>query len=315
MKLAKRLRLCLHNERKSKREAGKTGGSLTVYLFLVTCYSGVASCAFWQAPEVQLPLQTATREELTELLRAREQSLQTVKGLFTAQVKGSGIPIAHTVYGTIFYRRPDALRLQGFSRFGTKLFDFMLEPGRYELHLPKEGKVLRGLPADLERRQDISQPLTLSILAMTGLIGIASVGQNDRVVLTEDGDRYRLDVHAPQGLVPHGETPMRRIWFERASFNVVREERLTAEGELEGTLDLDDFREVSQPADKKPANSGSSVASAPLVLPFEILAESGQGAGSIRVVFSELIPNVDLGEQDFQVALWSASQDTRGRRP
>ncbi len=263
---------------------------------------GTAGCALWQPRAPEPPLRVASAEQLLEFLRVREQALQTVKGLFTAQVKGSGLPIARTVHGTLFYRRPDALRLQAFNRFGGKLFDFTLEPGRYVLMLPQEGRVMTGSPAELDTQEGLSQPIRLSMFAMTGLIGIESVAPRDRVVLFEDEDRYRLDVHPAAGVVSQSGVPLRRIWFERRSFQVVREERLTPDGEVERYIELEDFRRVEKPsalttgADVDPGETDV------LVLPFTIMAESEMGHGSIKVTFSELIPNVPLGEKELRIA-------------
>ena len=89
------------------------------YFLLLTFYS-LQGCAWFQ-PVPEMPLKEATAEQLTGRLQEREAAIQTMKGLFRAQIAGSGIPIAQRVEGAMYYRRPEALRLQGFNQLGGKL--------------------------------------------------------------------------------------------------------------------------------------------------------------------------------------------------
>jgi outer membrane lipoprotein-sorting protein len=68
------------------------------------------------APRAEVQLKQATVEELTALLRQREAAIQTMKGLFSAKVRGGIIPIASRVEGSVYYQRPNAMRLRGFRR-------------------------------------------------------------------------------------------------------------------------------------------------------------------------------------------------------
>jgi len=304
-----------HSQVKSKKVKGKGHWSriFTFTLLLLTFSLGSLGCALWQAKEPDTPLREATLEELTELLRVRERALQTVKALFTAQVKGPGLPIAQTVYGTMFYRRADALRLQGFTRFGGKIFDFTLEAGVYKLRLPQEGKFFTGPLSELGVREGLSQPLRLSVLAMSGLIGIAALAPSERAVLVEDEDRYRLDVHVLMG-ERGGDTPVRRIWFDRRSLQVVREDRLTSSGEIAGTLELGDFRAVGQAWGQEPQVAEHPPPEEALTLPFKILAIDGRGQGRIRVTFSELTPNVPVDDDELRLALrFQSGENNRWR--
>ncbi|MGH7233233.1 MAG: hypothetical protein ACREJU_18020, partial [Nitrospiraceae bacterium] len=136
-----------------------------------------------------------TAEQLNALLREREAAVQTMKGLFRAQIQGPGIPIAQRVEGAMFYRRPDAMRLQGFNRLGGGLFEFILGTDLYALRLPT-GQVYSGRPSELERIGKIARPFQLSILAMSGVVGTHRVTESERADVSVDGDRYRLDVFA-----------------------------------------------------------------------------------------------------------------------
>ena len=83
-----------------------------------------AGCAL-VAPREDTTLKQATAEELTALLRQREAAVQTMKGLFSAKVRGGPIPIASRVEGAVYYRRPNAMRLRGFTAIGSELFEFV----------------------------------------------------------------------------------------------------------------------------------------------------------------------------------------------
>ena len=67
----------------------------------------LAGCAE-VTPREKVQLKQATVEELTVLLSQREAAIQTMKGLFSAKVRGGIIPIASRVEGALYYRRPNA---------------------------------------------------------------------------------------------------------------------------------------------------------------------------------------------------------------
>ncbi len=292
-----------HSELKSKKEKLK-GRGILIFTFLILNVSfGIAACSLRQ-PALErptLPLLEATAEDLASLLERREGALRTVKGLFSAEVKSPALPIAQTVYGTLFYSRTEALRLQGFDRFGGRIFDFVLEPARYHLHVPSERRRVTGSPAELARTGGISDSVRLSVLAMSGLLGVEPIQPGARVILEEDHDLYRLDVRASHPDPVREGAVTRQIWFERHAFNVVREKRFAPDGALIGTLELADFR----PAMSEP--EGATIADLPssqgLVLPFQIKATNGENDGRIDITFSEIHPNVPLRDGDLRLAL------------
>ena len=285
--------------------------SVIAFFMLPFCL-GSAGCAWWEpaikAPE--LPLRVATAEELARLLERREKALRTVKGLFTAEVKSPSFPIAQTVYGTLFYKRAEALRLQGFDRFGGRIFDFVLEPARYHLRLPSEGRRMTGSPAELARQSGISDSVRLSLLAMSGLVGVEAIQPGARITLEEDEDLYRLDVRDPLADPAGTGSVTRQIWFERHAFQVVREKRFAPDGGLIGTLELADFRPAVRPPEAAATTEAPPVG---LVLPFQIQATNGEHDGKIDITFSELQPNVPLGDGDLRLA-WRAPSKGRELR-
>ena len=98
------------------------------------------------------------------------------------------------------------------------------------------------------------------------------VATNETVQPAEDGERYRLDILGPSedGV----QTIQRRLWFERRTLLVVREDRLSNAGDVEATIQYEDFRPIGD------ANGGSAVGDVTLrCRPFKISLEDGKGRG------------------------------------
>jgi len=245
----------------------------------------IAGCAT-SAPREDLQLKQATAEELTALLRQRESAIQTMKGLFSAKVRGGIIPIATRVEGTVYYRRPNAMRLRGFTAIGSELFEFVQADDQFILRLPTMGRVLTGHPADMSEMGKLARPFQLSVWAMRGVLGTGTIGVNETAQVAEDGDHYRLEISGP---APNGGSLVhRRLWFDRQTFLVVKEDRLTDTGEIDAIIQYEDFRAVGESADLSLVPDGR------MLRPFKILLEDGRGEGSVQVTFHELIPNTTL---------------------
>lgn len=265
-----------------------TGRAPSVWHLLVSCVL-IAGCAT-SAPREDLQLKRATAEELTALLRQRESAIQTMKGLFSAKVRGGIIPIATRVEGTVYYRRPDAMRLRGFTAIGSELFEFVQADDQFTLRLPTMGRVLTGHPGDMSEMGKLARPFQLSVWAMRGVLGTGTIGVNETAQVIEDGDHYRLDISGP---APNGGSLVhRRLWFDRQTLLVVKEDRLTDTGEIDAVIQYEDFRAVGESA------GVSLVPDGPLLRPFKILLEDGRGQGSVQVTFHELIPNTTLKPSD-----------------
>jgi len=265
-----------------------TGRSPSFWHLPVLCVL-IAGCAT-SAPREDLQLKRATAEELTALLRQRESAIQTMKGLFSAKVRGGIIPIATRVEGTVYYRRPDAMRLRGFTAIGSELFEFVQADDQFTLRLPTMGRVLTGHPADMSEMGKLARPFQLSVWAMRGVLGTGTIGVNETAQVIEDGDHYRLDISGP---APNGGSLVhRRLWFDRQTLLVVKEDRLTDTGEIDAVIQYEDFRAVGESA------GVSLVPDGPLLRPFKILLEDGRGQGSVQVTFHELIPNTTLKPSD-----------------
>ncbi len=255
----------------------------------VMAFTFLSGCTLF-TPREEVQLKQATAEELTVLLSEREAAIQTMKGLFSAKVRGGIIPIASRVEGSLYYRRPNAMRLRGFTPVGAELFEFVQANDQFRLRLPTMGRVLSGNPSDMSEMGKLARPFQLSVWAMGGVLGTGKITQDETVVLVEEGDRYRLDVFGPS---PNGTSHMhRQLWFERQALQVVREDRLTESGTMEATIQYEDFRTIGEP--KAEPSDGDR----PLQRPFKILLEDGRGQGSVQVTFHEMTPNLPVTATD-----------------
>jgi len=260
--------------------------TIAVTVLALTLLSG---CALF-VPREEVRLKQATVEELTALLSQRKAAIQTMKGLFSAKVRGGIIPIASRVEGALYYRRPNTMRLRGFTAIGSELFEFVQADDRFRLRLPTMGRVLSGSPSDMSEMGKLARPFQLSVWVMGGVLGTGTIAKDETVALVEEGDRYRLEIFGPS---PTGAQFMRRrLWFERQKLLVVREDRLTESGAVEATIEYEDFRTIGE------AEALASTDDGRLLRPFKIVLEDGKGQGSVQVTFHEMIQNVPLKATD-----------------
>lgn len=206
-------------------------------------------------PKEELSLKRVTVEDLTTLLRQRDTAVHSMKGLFSAKVRGGLIPILSRVEGTVYYRRPNALRLKGFTPFGGELFEFVQADEWYRLRLPMEGKVYTGSQADLKDQGNLARFSQLSAWAIGGLLGANALAKDETAKLVLERSRYRLDIYGTARGVGHSSrTLIRRLWFDHRLL-VVQEDRLGGDGEIEATIHYDDFRAFDEevPCRRRPS--------------------------------------------------------------
>jgi hypothetical protein len=249
----------------------------------------LGGCTLFRAEETS-PLRQATAEQLMGMLQEQADAVQTMKGLFSAKISGGILPIGQRVQGTVHYQRPNAIRLRGFTAVGSELFEFVQADDQFRLRLPTMGREVTGRPSQTERLGNLARPFQLSVWAMSGVTGSQAVAPGERVQLSEDGDRYRLDVS--RAVAENGGTPpvSRRIWFERRNLLVVEEQRLSPSGEVEATMQFDDYRLVG--AEHEAAGPTATASTDKRLLrPFKISMKDGQSPGSIQVTFLELVSN------------------------
>ena len=260
--------------------------TVVVAMLALTFLSG---CALF-TPREDVQLKQATVEELTALLSQREAAIQTMKGLFSAKVRGGIIPIASRVEGALYYRRPNAMRLRGFTAVGGELFEFVQVENQFRLRLPTMGRVLSGSLSDMNEMGKLARPFQLSVWAMGGVLGTGKIAKDETVTLVEEGDRYRLEVSGPSS--SGAQFMRRRLWFERQSLHVVQEDRLTESGAVEAAIQYEDFRTIGE------AEAVSHDGDRRVLRPFKILLNDGKGQGSVEVTFHEMTPNLPLSATD-----------------
>ena len=247
-------------------------------------------CALF-GPSNSASLKQATTEQLTALLQEQAVEVRTIKGLFTAKITGGILPIGQRVQGTVFYQRPDSIRLRGFTAVGSELFEFVQVEDHFKLRLPTMNREVVGRPSEPDRLGNLTRPFQLSVWAMSGIIGTQAVRPAEEVRLSEDGDRYRLDVLAADHINGTGPMLTRRIWFDRHNLLVVKEERISPRGDVEATMQFDDYRVVGVPETGGSINIQDPPVTKRILRPFTIHMTDGQGAGSVHVTFHELVPN------------------------
>lgn len=284
-------------EVKSKKGKGKSGKEMGSTFALVLFTLNLAACGLFTTRD-EVPLKQATLEQLTDLLAERQAAIRSMKGMFSAKLTGGILPIGQRVQGTVFYQRPDAIRLRGFTSFGGELFEFIQADDAYRLRLPTMGREFNGRRSEPEKMGKLARAFQLSVWAMSGVIGTTGIAPSERALLVEDGDRYRLDIYATGG--DHATTaPVRRIWFDRRLLVVVREERLSPAGDVEAIMQFEDFRPVGAPSAETVAHgSNGADQGEPLLRPFKIFMKDGQGQGTLQVTFHEIIPNAPLQPGD-----------------
>lgn len=253
----------------------------------------LASCTTVPVQE-ETRLKRATAEELTALLRQREAAIQTMKGLFSAKVRGGVLPISTRVEGAVYYRRPNAMRLRGFTPVGGELFEFVQSDDLYMLRLPTMGRVLSGRQSEMSEMGKLARPFQLSVWAMGGVLGTSAVAKSETTKLVEEGERYRLEVYGLRADNTATERVLlRRLWFDRRTLLVVQEDRLNGAGEVDASIQYEDFRPVGEGT-----ASTNGVGDSRMLRPFKISLEDGRGQGSVQVTFHEILPNQELkGEE------------------
>ena len=264
--------------------------------FLTAFWLLFAACALLAPKDEAPPLKQVTAEELIVLLHQREAAVHSMKGLFSAKVRGGLIPIASRIEGAVYYRRPNALRLRGFTPLGNELFDFVQADDLYKLRLPLEGKTYAGHQSDMKDAGKLARFSQLSVWAVGGVLGMNSVAKNEMVKVVEEKGRYRLDVYASvTGGTSPSRPPIRCLWFDRRLL-VVQEEWFGSSGEVEATIQYDDFRPIEKAGSIQAEAMGDQ--DVRLFRPFKIFLEDGRGQGSVQVTFHEMHHNQAIRAED-----------------
>jgi outer membrane lipoprotein-sorting protein len=227
-----------------------------------------------------------TVEELVALLQERGAAIQTMKALLSVEATGGNLKGTQRLEAALVYRRPGSLRLQAFARLGFPVLDITLVDDLYQVKFPMNGKLLKGHLADLDRQGGqggMGTPLALALQATMGNLTGFSISPTDHVALREEDGLYVLDI-IPTGI---GEAGARRLWCDRSTLEVVRQDFLGAAGELTATMVFQDYRVVG------------TTAGGPLMRPYLVRAEDKRSQAFLVLTFREIVPNPELTPQDW----------------
>ena len=229
-----------------------------------------------------------TPQQVLATLHAREANITSVKGLFQADVEGSFSPFSHSIQGTLFYQRPQSIRIKGFTRLGGTLFDFLLHGRSYSLHTADRKYPIVGHMSDFRPLGNLGLPVQLSLRAVDVLLGrlrwTAEQFREVRVANTA----YRYTVSLTPANAPNVSV-FQHVWVDHSSALIQGIEYYTTKGKKLVTLTASDYRNVGSP------NQPGS-----MVLPFSIEVKEYVTSGSVRLEFSELVPNVPVPAKEFE---------------
>jgi hypothetical protein len=131
----------------------------------------------------------------------------------------------------------------------------------------------------------MGMPIRLGLQAIVGSLNGSPILPTDHVTFRAEGSHYVLDVIQ----AGDGATGARRLWFDRGSLEVIRQEFFDAAGILTTTITYQDYRVVS------------STATGPLMRPYLVRAENVRDQARLVLSFREIVPNPALTPQDWGI--------------
>jgi hypothetical protein len=235
------------------------------------------------------PVEEEQRRHVLEVLRQKETTISTLRGLFQASISPSGIPFSQKLHGMFSYVRPDVLRMKGFIRVGVPVMDFHREGDQYELYFPADGKVITGRVDEAKTTEGTQwdQTVMLSIRALDAVLGKISGLSNSDVRVWENDHRYRIDIPGDQStLTSSHEDFTVQVWVDVTTLEPTLIEYRQSFDEVIVSVECEDYREV---------NVETANGVAPVRLPFMVRAtDHRSGGGSMSLHFQEFIVNAAL---------------------
>lgn len=231
-----------------------------------------------------LPVDDQTSRQVLEMLRQKEASIFTLKGLFQVSISGAGIPLSQDLNGIVSYRQPDQVHLKGFIRLGMPVLDFRREGNRYELFFPAEGRVVSGQVNRVRQDSEWDQTVMLSLRALDAVLGkIPGLASADAQVLKDD-QFYRIDQVLPPSDSSGSSTDVLvRTKVDAQTLEVRSIEYFQPVDELVVSVKCEEYRIVkNRQSDENP----------PVRLPFRVRAKDHRLlGGSVSLAFREFILN------------------------
>ncbi len=253
-----------------------------ISLCIVSLMSLAGCAGLFQGPFSAIP--EDQRQSVLELLRQKEATIRTLRGLFQASVSGSNIPFFQKFNGMMSYVSPDRVHLRGFLRFGVPMMDFHREGNEYQLYFPAENQVITGQVDGGDERTEWDQTVQLSIRALDAVLGkISGLAEADIRVL-KSTTHYRLDwVAVPLAGDATQEDFLVRTWVDAQTLELTSIEYRRSYDEVVVTVECEDYRDV---------NARSASGQGRVRLPFVVTATDHRpSGGSITLNFQEFVLN------------------------
>lgn len=230
------------------------------------------------------PVEEEQGRLVLEALRQKEETINTLRGLFQASISGSGIPLSQNLQGMFSYERPDVLHLTGFIRLGVPVMDFHREGNQYELYFPAEGKVVTGRVNETKEGAQWDQTVMLSIRAMDAVLGKITGLSSAGVRVWKNDERYRIDMEAGQSSHLSAQDDFTvRTWVDAQTLELTSIEYRRSFDDIVVSVECEDYREVRS----QTSGEFSSVR-----LPFLVRAmDHRTRGGTMTLHFQEFIVN------------------------
>ena len=229
-----------------------------------------------------------TPQQVLATLHAREANITSLKGLFQADVEGSFSPFSHSIQGTLFYQRPQSIRIKGFTRFGGTLFDFLVNGRPYSLHTADRLYPIVGRMPDFRPLGELGLPVQLSLRAVDVLLGRLRWTEEQFREVRVANTAYRYTVALSHGNASNVSV-LQHVWVDHASALIQGIEYYSTKGKKLVTLTASDYRKVGPP--EQPDS---------VILPFSIEVKEYVTSGSVRLKFSEIVPNIPVSGKEFE---------------
>ena len=234
-----------------------------------------------------------TSSGIIEILRSREANVMSLKGLFQAEFDMKGMAFTQSLQGSIFYQHPNQYRIQGFTRFGGLVFDFVLSKDFYALRVAQYPKPIIGGVDNFQKLGEFRLPVLLSLRAIEVVLGKLPF-DSERIIATKvDDNSYKFEVPSDPNII--GARLSQRIVVDQMSLQVRQLDYVSFEGRDVVSIHTSDFRQVTD---------GSSNELRTVDFPFGILVEDSIESGSITLEFQEMKLNEPLENKMFTLTVF-----------
>jgi hypothetical protein len=246
----------------------------------------LAGCAGFLQGGLQ-PVEEVEGHRVVVALRQKEDTIQTLRGLFQASVSGSGIPFSQNLQGMFSYVQPNVLHLKGFIRLGVPVIDFHRDGNQYELYFPAEGKMVAGRMDGNTEPTQWDQTVMLSIRALDAVLGKISGLSSAEARVWKSQNHYRIDIPEDQSASFSGQDDFTvRTWVDVKTLELTSIEYRRSFDGIVVSVECEDYREVQVKTSEEASQ---------FRLPFLVQATDHRPAGgSLTLHFQEYVLNAAL---------------------